>query len=97
MVLFKVYNPFPRAALALVLAAVSLILAVLLFLMLIVWFQIENCIDEWSDGVQTSISFTQEAYESVYHEHLEELNNFDKCTKHLKILPALLSEIYNDG
>jgi hypothetical protein len=65
--------------------------------MLIVYFQIENCIDEWSDGVQANIFFTQEAYESVYHEHLEELNNFHKFTHHLKILPTLLSEIYNDG
>jgi hypothetical protein len=65
--------------------------------MLIICFQIENCIDEWLEGIHVNIPFSQDTYKSVYYEHLEELNNFDKHTKELKMLPALLSKLYDEG
>lgn len=65
--------------------------------MTLITFQIENSIDEWADGTRANIPFTQDAYEDLFNEHLEELNKFDEFTKALKILPALLWEIHDEG
>ena len=37
------------------------------------------------------------AYEDLFNEHLEELNKFDEFTKVMKILPAILQELHNEG
>ncbi|KAH9972696.1 hypothetical protein BJV77DRAFT_1131087 [Russula vinacea] len=58
---------------------------------------IENCIDEWADGTHTSITFSQDSYEDLFKEHLQELDNFDKFTKSLNMLPMLLWGLYNEG
>jgi hypothetical protein len=60
-------------------------------------FQIENCIDEWADGTHTNIPFTQDAYEDIFYEHLEELNRFDKFTEELKLVPSLLWGFHDEG
>lgn len=45
---------------------------------------VECCIDEWTDGTRSNVQFMQEAYEDIFHEHLEELNRsfmmLDDCT-----------------
>ena len=64
---------------------------------MLITFQIENSIDEWADGTHANIPFTQDTYEDLFNEHLEELNKFDEFTKTLKILPALLWEIHDEG
>ena len=58
--------------------------------------QIENCIDEWADSMHANIPFTQDVYEELFTEHLDELNKFDEFTKAMKILPALLWELYDE-
>jgi Domain of unknown function (DUF6532) len=60
-------------------------------------FQIENCIDEWLLGTHTVIHFSQDAYESVFSEHLEELNRFDEYTNALHVLPNLLQDLHDEG
>jgi hypothetical protein len=98
--LTNIYKPFPRVALALILTAVSIIpnpLTAFFQLMNPKLFKIENCIDEWADGTHTVVPFTQDAYEDIYTEHLEELNRFDEFTKVLKILPSLLQELHDEG
>jgi hypothetical protein len=60
-------------------------------------FQIENCIDEWVDGTHTIIPFTQDLYEAIFTEHLEELDRFDEFTKAFKLLPTLLQELHDEG
>jgi len=97
----NIYKPFPKVALALILTVVSFPSREPMFL----WnanrlgncFQIENCIDEWVDGTHNNISFTQDAYEGVFNEHIDELNRFDEFTKALKILPNLLWELHDEG
>ena len=44
-----------------------------------------------------NIAFKQDAYEPVFHEHMEELNKFHEFTKALKILPTILQELHNVG
>jgi Domain of unknown function (DUF6532) len=91
----EIYKPFPKVALALILTAVC-------FPYLLVFdtngpFQVENCIDEWADGTHTNISFTQDGYQDIFDEHLEELNRFDAFTKDLKIVPSLLWDLHDEG
>ena len=47
------------------------------------------------DGTQSNVQFTQEAYEDMSHEHLEELNRCDEYTKSLRILPTILQELHD--
>ena len=60
-------------------------------------FQIENCINEWLDGTHTIIPFSQDVYESVFTEQMEELNRFDEYTKALQVLPNLLQDLHDEG
>jgi len=89
------YNPFPTVALALVLTAVCHFLWSSKVKLIIL--QIENCIDEWASGTFVSIHFSQDAYEKVYKEHLDELGRFDKFTKKLNILTIIQVDLYDVG
>jgi hypothetical protein len=65
--------------------------------MLTISFQIENCIDEWTNGAHVSIPFTQNVYEKFFNEHLKQVNMFELHTKEHNILPTLLMTLYQNG
>ncbi|KAG2132880.1 uncharacterized protein EDB93DRAFT_1255101 [Suillus bovinus] len=56
---------------------------------------IECCIDEWMQGVKEDIRFTAIAYGSVYHNHLNSLQRFDKRTAPYKLFERICDNLHD--
>ena len=96
----NIYKPFPKVALALVLTVVSIPNSKLIKNGVssanhLKPFSDQNCIDEWVDGIHTTIHFTQDSYETIFSKHLEELDCFNEFTKVLQLLPSLLQDLHD--
>lgn len=80
----------------LVLTVVSILLIHITPFYLIL-FQIECCIDKWASGTWSPIKFTVNDYESLYHLHVANLNEFEDYMKEFIMLPKMIRVLHNNG
>ncbi|KZP12918.1 hypothetical protein FIBSPDRAFT_897797 [Athelia psychrophila] len=58
---------------------------------------IECCIDKWASGTWSPIKFTVNDYESLYHLHVANLNEFEDYMKEFIMLPKMIRVLHNNG
>lgn len=97
IILKDMYMPFPVAALALVMTAVSLSLSSQHWSDLVPIWQIECALDEWSTGTFSKVDFYGLKYKGSFESNLEVLRQFEKETSRHQIIPKLQERIYRAG